>query len=140
MVFLFTHGLLESNLLQLNLAQFVIFGILLLADSIGLRLVNGQLVVCGGVLGNLTVQIVHFALETLRVRGEALKLSLGGLRLLQKHLDSLEALTFVVKFATDDIVADFTVLSGFVSQIVEHLFGAKVLAGNLLGIHETLTD
>ena len=33
-----------------------------------------------------------------------------------------------------------TVLSGLISQIVEHLLGSEVLASNFLGIHEALTD
>jgi hypothetical protein len=67
---------------------------------------------------------MNFALKTLRVGGEALKLSLSGLGLLKEHLDSLEAFTFIVEFATDNIVTDFAVLPSLVSQIVEHLFGA----------------
>ena len=33
-----------------------------------------------------------------------------------------------------------TVLSGLIAKIIEHLLGSEVLASNLLGVHEALTD
>jgi hypothetical protein len=60
--------------------------------------------------------------EAFHIRGKALKLSLGGLGLLKKHFDSLETLTLVIEFTANNIVTNLAVLSGFISQVVEHLF------------------
>ena len=59
---------------------------------------------------------------------------------MKKHFDSLETFLLVIEFTANNIIANFTVLSGFIAQIVEHLFRSEVLTRYFLGVHETLSN
>jgi len=50
-----THSLFQSKLFNLNFAHLLSFRVLLLADGVGLGLVNSEFVISGSVLSNLTV-------------------------------------------------------------------------------------
>jgi hypothetical protein len=49
------HSLFQSKLFNLNFAHLLSFRVLLLADGVGLGLVNSEFVISGSVLSNLTV-------------------------------------------------------------------------------------
>jgi hypothetical protein len=115
LLLLLAHSLFQSNLFNLNLAHLLGFCVFFLANGVGLGLVNSKLVVSGSVLSNLTIEITNFTVEAFHIRGETLKLSLGGLGLLKKHFDSLETLTLVIEFTANNIVTNLAVLSGLVS-------------------------
>ena len=59
---------------------------------------------------------------------------------MKKHFDSFETFLLVIEFAAYNIIANFTILSGFIAQIVEHLFRSEVLTRYFLGVHETLSN
>ena len=89
---------------------------------------------------NFLLKLASLASQPRDLSGESLELGLCGDRLLQEHLDTLEAFFLIVELAPDHIIADFAVLSSLVAQVVEHLFGAEVLAGHLLCVHEALAN
>ena len=65
---------------------------------------------------------------------------MGGLRLGQDHLDTLQSLLLVVELSSDHIIEMLTILPRLVPQIIEHLLGAKVLTSDFLGVHKALSD
>lgn len=62
------------------------------------------------------------------------------LRFVQDHFDALVPLFLVVEFTCEHVVEMVTVLARLVPQVVEHLLGAEVLTGCLLGVHQALPD
>ena len=52
----------------------------------------------------------------------------------------MEALLLVIQLSADHIIEVITVLSGLITEVVEHLLGAEVLTSDLLGVHEALAD
>lgn len=50
----------------------------------------------------------------------------------------MKALLLIIELSTDHVVEMLTVLPGLISQVVEHLFGSKVLTGNFLSVHQAL--
>lgn len=89
---------------------------------------------------NFLLKLASLASQTGDFSGESLELGLGGNWLLEEHLDALEAFFLIVELASNHIIADFAVLSRLVAKVVEHLLGAEVLTGHLLGVHEALSD
>ena len=64
---------------------------------------------------------------------------MSGLRLLKDHLNSLESLLFVGELSPNDVIVDFSVLAGFVPEVVEHLFWSHIVSVNFLNVHKTLS-
>ena len=60
--------------------------------------------------------------------------------LLEDHLNALQALSFVVKFAPNDVIVQLTVLAGLVAQVVKHLFWADVFARKFLLVQQALAS
>jgi hypothetical protein len=86
------------------------------------------------------LKLASFASQARDLGCESLELGLGGNRLLQEHLDPLEAFFLIVELASNHIIADFAVLSRLVPQVVQHLFRAEVLPGHLLCVHKPLPN
>ena len=64
---------------------------------------------------------------------------MGGLRLGEDHFDPLQSLLLVVELSPDHIVEMLAVLPRLVPQVVQHLFGAEIFPGDLLGVHKSLS-
>ena len=104
-----------------------------------MRLVNGKLIVSRRILSDFGLQLTNISLKTFNIGCQTLELTLRRLRLLQQHLNALESLTLIIEFPSQNIIADFTILPRFISQIVQHLFWSEILAGNFLCIHQSLS-
>lgn len=92
-----------------------------------MALVDGKLIVCRSILADFLIKRLALSLQTLHVRGKPLKLRLGRHRLLEHHLNALEALGLVLKLAPKDIVAELTVASSLGPQIVEHAIRGDIV-------------
>ena len=98
-----------------------------------------EFVVGGRIHLNFLLKLASLSSKTGDLTRQPLELALSRDRLLEQHLDALEAFLLIVQFTPDHIIADFAVLSRLVPQVVEHLLGAQVLSGHFLRIHETLS-
>ena len=131
--------LLQGHFLSFEALDLLSLLVLLLLRGLGLTAINGQLII--GLLGlDLALEHLTFTLQPILVCSETLQLSLSRLWLIQNHLNSLKSVFFIGELPGEMVVQMFAVLSGLVSQVVKHLLRAQVLPGNLLGVHEALTN
>ena len=128
----------KVKLIGLVLLQLVLLLILLLADTVGLSLVNSQFVVGRGVLLKLLFELLAFTLQAGGIGSKSFKLSLSGHGLLKEDLDLVESFLLIIELSADNIIADLAVGADFLFQVVQHLLGADVLARLLLDIHQAL--
>ena len=137
---LIVHELLERELLSLQLLDLLDLRLLLLADRRRLTLVYRELIVRRRVLPYLLLQRLALPLQLLHIRREPLELALRRHRLLQHHLDPLQALLFVLELAAEDVVAELAVPARLVPEVVEHAVGGDVVRVHLADVHEALLD
>ena len=131
--------LLQGHFLSFEALDLLSLLVLLLLRGLGLTAINGQLII--GLLGlDLALEHLTFTLQPILVCSETLQLSLSRLWLIQNHLNSLKSVFFIGELPGEMVVQMFAILSGLVSQVVKHLLRAQVLPGNLLGVHEALTN
>ena len=139
LVFALSQRLFKCDFLALQPLELILLLLLFLLDCLRLTTVDSQFVIARLRL-NLAFKNLALSLQPVLVRGQPLKLSLGGLRLVEDHLDTLVPLLFVVELSREHVVEVFTVLARLIAEVVQHLLRAQVLASNLLGVHEALPN
>jgi hypothetical protein len=65
---------------------------------------------------------------------------LSGHGLLKNHFDALKTLLLVLELTTENVVAEFAVAAGFISQVIEHAVGGHVFTVHFANVHETLLN
>ena len=134
------HGLFEGLLFQLQLFYLILLPLLFLSKHRSLGLEDAKFVVLRCVDLELIIEDHALLLHSLDIVCESLELTLGSHWLLQKKLGSLEPIPFVIELTTKDLVLDLPVFTSLGPQIVKHLVWGKVLRGDFLDVHESLSN
>jgi len=132
------HGSFKGLLFELKLLNFSVLLLLLLGQHGSLRLENAEVVILRGALLDFIFQCHAIFLESLNVTGQSFKFTLGGHWLLEKQLNSLKSLPFVIEFSSQNFIVQLSVLSSFVSEILKHLVRTEVLACYFFSVNQSL--